>query len=305
MSMIITIAGCKGGVGKSVIASAIAVEAGKSGRDVLIFDADFGGPNLHTCLGIQSPKHVIGDFLSRKTLQIEQIILDTRYEGVRFISSAGNVPSQANLRFAQKAKIIDNLIALDPDILLVDVGAGSSNDVMDFFSMSDGGVIVSTPDPASIISSYGFLKNVLYRKFAREFGRDNCAMQIIERGMNPTARDGISGMEELMGELAAADRDCYGRAKSMLSAFRPRIIINRATSSDERELGEKLRAIVEEHLSIEVRCLGAVADDPVVRVSVKKMMPFNVFHPQCEASRCIEAIAEKLLETAPAAMSVA
>jgi flagellar biosynthesis protein FlhG len=104
---IVTVAGCKGGVGRSVLASGLAIEAGKCGADVILVDADLGGPNLHTYLGIRRPERVISDFLSRCVKTIEEIVLDTELAGVRFISCAGNVPSQANLRFVQKTKIIE------------------------------------------------------------------------------------------------------------------------------------------------------------------------------------------------------
>ena len=73
---IITVAGCKGGVGKSVIASSLAIEAGKCGADVILVDADLGGPNLHTYLGISRPERVLSDFLSRRYRNIEDIVLD-------------------------------------------------------------------------------------------------------------------------------------------------------------------------------------------------------------------------------------
>jgi flagellar biosynthesis protein FlhG len=196
---IATVAGCKGGVGKSVIACAIAIEAGRSGLDVILVDADLGGPNMHTYLGIQSPELVISDFLSRRIPTIEQIILRTEYPGVSFVSSAGNSPSQANLRFAQKAKIMKSLSLITSDLLIIDIGAGSSYDVMDFFSLTDGGIIVSTPEPTSIINSYSFVKNVAYRRITREFRNNSLATEILRRGMNPAAEDGIPEMRELMG----------------------------------------------------------------------------------------------------------
>ena len=293
---IITVAGCKGGVGKSVIASALAIEAGRCGADVILVDADLGGPNLHTYLGIRRPERVISDFLSRSAKKIEEIVLDTDLAGVRLISCAGNVPSQANLKFVQKAKIIDAISSLQADLLIIDIGAGSSNDVMDFFSMTNGGILVTTPEPASIINSYGFVKNVVYRRFSRIFRDNKSVIELLERGMNPEGDDGISGINELMDKLSDLDGESWIRAKAVLSYFRPGIIVNKVDTEADALVDEKLKAIIEKYLSIDAESLGAVVDDLYVKASARKMVPFSVYAPDCPAAQSMKQIARRLLE---------
>jgi flagellar biosynthesis protein FlhG len=296
---IITVAGCKGGVGKSVIASALAIEAGKCGVDVILVDADLGGPNLHIYLGISRPERVMSDFLSRRVRNIEEIILDTDLPGVRFISSAGNVPSQANLKFAQKTKIIEAISSLKTQLLIVDIGAGSSRDVMDFFSMTDGGILVTTPEPASIINSYGFMKNVIYRRFSHAFkGKEHLA-GLLERGMNPEVEGGISDIEQFVNELVELDSESGAQAKALLSRFRPGIIVSRADSAAEAGVDEKLKAIIRKYLSIEAECLGVIVEDLYVKAAARKMIPFSVFAPDCPAAQSMRRIAARLLDRYP------
>lgn len=293
---IITVAGCKGGVGKSVIACAIALELGKSGKDVVLVDADLGGPNLHTYMGIQSPKQVMSDFLSRRAKEIRDIAIETDFPGVRFISSAGNVPSQANPKFAQKAKIIKSVRSLDAEFIIIDIGAGSSLDVMDFFSMTDDGILVTIPEPTSIVNSYGFVKNVLYRKLTMAFRQYSLVMELLKRGMNPDGEAGIAGIQELMGELSTVNPECWLKAKSIISNFRPNVIVNMTTSEDDALLGQKLKIIIGKYLSIDAAYLGQVEEDPIVKASSKRMVPFPVLAPTCKASLSIKKIACLLLE---------
>ena len=295
---IITIAGCKGGVGKSVISSAIAIELGRLGKDVILVDADLGGANLHTYLGIQAPKLVMSDFLSRRVSTLQDIAFETDYTGVRFISSAGNVPSQANPRFAQKAKIIKSLCSLETDFIITDIGAGSSYDVMDFFSMTVDGILVTIPEPTSIVNSYGFVKNVLYRRMTMAFRQYSLVMELLKRGMNPDSNNGISQVQDIMGELATVSPECWFKAKSMLSGFRPRIIVNATTSESDAKLGEKLRTIIAKYLSIDAEYLGEVAEDPAVKSSAKRMIPFSVSAPDCKAALCIREVVQRLLQQA-------
>ncbi len=295
---IITVAGCKGGVGKSVVACALALELGKLGKDVILVDADLGGPNLHTYLGMQAPKYVLSDFLSRRVKAIEGIVIETDFAGVRFISSAGNVPSQANPKFAQKTKIIKSVRSLEADFIIADIGAGSSYDVMDFFSMTDDGILVTIPEPTSIVNSYGFVKNVIYRRFTSAFRQYSLVMELIKRGMNPDGDAGISGIQELMGELATLNPECWFKAKSMLSHFMPNIIVNMTASEGDIRLGHKLRTIIAKYLSIDAVYLGQVEEDSAIRVSAKKMVPFPVFAPDCKATLSIRRIVQGLLQSA-------
>ena len=51
---------------------------------------------------------------------------------------------------------------LEADYILVDLGAGNSLSVLDFFLMSDGGILVVTPEPTSMENAYRFLKSAFY-----------------------------------------------------------------------------------------------------------------------------------------------
>ncbi|GAB4340913.1 MAG: MinD/ParA family protein [Candidatus Abyssubacteria bacterium] len=291
---IITVAGCKGGVGKSVVACALALESGKQGKSVILVDADLGGPNLHTYLGMQAPKYVISDFLSRRFKSIEEIVMDTEHENVRFISSAGNVPSQANIKFAQKIKIMDGIRSLSADLIIIDIGAGSSYDVMDFFSMTEDGILVTTPEPTSIVNSYGFVKNVVYRKFSIAFRQYPLVAELLKRGMNPSINGGISAMQELLGEMATVSPECWFKAKGILERFAPNIIVNMVTSEGDAKLGEKLKIIISKYLSVDARCLGEVVEDPAVRASARRMTPFVKLAPNCKAAHCVRQILQRL-----------
>jgi flagellar biosynthesis protein FlhG len=52
---IIAIGGGKGGVGKSLIAANLAIYLSQLGKRVVLIDADLGGANLHTFVGVDRP----------------------------------------------------------------------------------------------------------------------------------------------------------------------------------------------------------------------------------------------------------
>ena len=50
-----SVGGGKGGIGKSLIAASLGWQLARMGQRVVVVDADLGGANLHTCLGLPAP----------------------------------------------------------------------------------------------------------------------------------------------------------------------------------------------------------------------------------------------------------
>ena len=46
------VGGGKGGIGKSLLTAALGWQLARMGKRVVLVDADLGGANLHTCLGV-------------------------------------------------------------------------------------------------------------------------------------------------------------------------------------------------------------------------------------------------------------
>jgi MinD-like ATPase involved in chromosome partitioning or flagellar assembly len=85
----------------------------------------------------------------------------------------------------------------------------------------------------------------------------------------------------------------------ILSEFAPNIILNMTASDGDIKLGYRLQAIIEKYLSIKAVFLGQVEEDPAIRISAKKMIPFSVFAPDCKAVKNIKHIVQSLLNVSP------
>ena len=60
------VGGGKGGAGKSVVSTILAFWLARMGKRTVLIDADLGGANIHTLMGIKSPPRSINDFITRK-----------------------------------------------------------------------------------------------------------------------------------------------------------------------------------------------------------------------------------------------
>ncbi len=154
---VITITSGKGGVGKSNMAVNLAVQFSKMGKRVVILDADFGLANVEVMFGTV-PNNNLSDVIF-KGMSIRDIITDGP-EGIGFISGGSGVVGLNNLNREQIAFLVHNLSLLNDlcDILIIDTGAGVSDQVMEFVLASPEVVLVSTPEPSSLTDSYSLMK---------------------------------------------------------------------------------------------------------------------------------------------------
>ena len=81
-------------------------------------------------------------------------------------------------------------------------------------------------------------------------------------------------------------------------------VVNRVRLAEEaREMHASLQAASRNFLGIEVGYAGYVYRDRVVERALREQTPFIETFPDAPASRCVEALAKRLLGTAPAVVA--
>ena len=158
------IGGGKGGVGKSLVTANLSICLALMGHKVAAIDLDLGGANLHTCLGVPIPEKTLSDYLSKKVKSLNELLTPTAINNLFLISGAQDDLGIANLKHMHKAKLLSQLSELDVDYVLLDLGAGTTFNTIDFFISADQGIITTLPEPTSIENSYRFIKAVYLRK---------------------------------------------------------------------------------------------------------------------------------------------
>jgi flagellar biosynthesis protein FlhG len=168
---IVPVASGKGGVGKTLVAANLAIALAQANRRVILADLDLGGSNLHLVLGLNVGGPSIGTFLGKKKIDFSEAVHETGIPNLRFIPGDAEIPGLANLTASQKNMIVRRLSGLDADYLILDLGAGTSQNTLDFFLMSGQGIIVTTPTPTATVNAYLFLKNAAFRLLQRSANR--------------------------------------------------------------------------------------------------------------------------------------
>jgi flagellar biosynthesis protein FlhG len=160
------IGGGKGGVGKSLVASSISIALSRMGLKVTAVDLDLGGANLHTSLGADLPRQTLSDFFSGRVDKLTSCLVPSGIPQLELISGAQDAIGVADIDGPQKMRLMTELRQLESDFVILDLGAGTSYNTLDFFIHSDVGIVTILPEPTSIENAYRFIKSLFYRRLA-------------------------------------------------------------------------------------------------------------------------------------------
>ncbi|MBF9015256.1 MULTISPECIES: P-loop NTPase [unclassified Oceanispirochaeta] len=293
---VIAVASGKGGVGKSLLASNMAIGLAENDKKVILADLDLGGSNLHLVIG-QKPSTIgLGSFINNPKQKIEEIIQDTDYKNLRFISGEGEVPGAANITTPQKKKLINRMTSLDADYLVMDLGAGSNSTILDFFLIAGCGIIVTTPTLTATLNAYLFIKNVLFRMLYTSFNRKSPAMSYLET----LRKDGVSlqkvylsNLVDKLRDLDMAGADLFEEKKKH---FQPRLVMNMMDNPDDLQKVDKLIISVRDYLGVNLDFLGVLYRDEFQKKALNSRLPVIKYKPGAVVSQGIYRICDKVLE---------
>jgi flagellar biosynthesis protein FlhG len=294
---IIPIASGKGGVGKSLLAANLGVAFAQAGQRVILADLDLGASNLHLVLGHQAPQTGIGAWLNDTRKDFTSVIADTDIRGLRFIPGDQEIPGTANLRPAQRKALVKRLLALndETDYLILDLGAGTHQSILDFFLLSGQGIVISAPAVTAVLNAYVFLKNTVFRMMYTVFGKGTPARAYLEQSRKEGSGPQRLYIPRMLPEIKARDPGAYEHFMAHLRRFHPKLIMNMIDDPKDADVAMKIRRSCEEYLDLKIEHLGVIYRDGIQDTALASRLPVLVYKPQSIIGQAIYRIADKIM----------
>ncbi len=288
---ILAIGGGKGGIGKTVLTASLGVGLAMLKKRVVLVDVDLGGADLHLVLGIEKPSKTYYNFMIRQKETLEDVLLPhPEFENLQFISGANGSFGIANMPAARKQRFIRHILKINADFIILDLGAGTSYNMLDFFLVAEQGIVVVTPDPLSLLDSYNFVKSCLFRRIAQIIRGHKGAQELIRDVARSETHRKESTVHDLVRDMKEFDTELGAKIESFLESFHPLFLVNMLKHARDKSQIQSVQAAVKQLLNIEMDDLGAIAYDETVGRSIREKRPFISLDPKSQASRDLAKI---------------
>ncbi|MGB8993127.1 MAG: P-loop NTPase [Desulfobaccales bacterium] len=291
-----SIGGGKGGVGKSLVTLGIGVSLARLGKKVILIDGDLGGANLHTLMGVRYPHVTLEHFLTKKVSRLEDTIIETSVEGIGLICGADDLLGSANPTYAQKIRLLNHIEELPAQYVLLDLGAGTSFNILDFFNYSGGKIALFTSQATSLQNVYGFIKSALYRKLSRDFAKDDEMLQLLYRGGDAEAGVEINSIQDLLNYFKEANPEKHARLTQTLWDYHLFLVVNMVKSNADLKSPEIIRSVCHDFLDIQSEILGHVPFDAGIDTAMSQMVPFPLHQRKSKAMMGLDQIALRVVK---------
>ena len=282
--------------GKTLLAANVAITLARTGARVTVIDLDLGGANMHTCLGTRNEElPSLTDFFERNVKKLQDLVRPTEIANLSLIGGASDAISIANIGHAQKQKLLSNIRSIDTDYIILDLGAGTTFNTLDFFLSADVGILTVLPEPTSVENTYRFIKSAFYRKLKmveREFN----VRDLVDDIMSRKKELGITTPSELLQQLERANPMTGGRVREVIGGFDLKFVLNQVRTSADTEIGYGIQNVCRKYFGIGIDYLGYLEYDSAVWQSVRRRRPLAIEFPSSPIMPKIQQFVATMLE---------
>lgn len=150
----------KGGVGKSNFSLNFALGLSKAGASVLLFDMDIGMGNIDILMGV-TPEHSIVDMFEDQELRLRDVI-EKGVDNLSYIAAGTGLSKIFKLDDEKFELFITQLeeLVVDYQYIIFDMGAGITEESLQFILSVNEVMVIATPEPTSITDAYAVMKYI-------------------------------------------------------------------------------------------------------------------------------------------------
>ena len=287
------VASGKGGVGKSFIASNLGLALAQRGKRVVVVDLDLGGANLHTHLGIPKPWHSLPDFIDGKKDDLNDVIHALPDSTLGLISGASSDFLEiANLKHFQKQKIMRHINRLKTDYVILDLGAGTTYNTLDFFNIAERAIIPVLPEPTSIENAHRFLKAAMFRRLRAMPGD---IRQLIRCTLESGEGQGLKTLDALVASIERKSPEQGKLLRDNINGMSWHLVVNQVREPAQHQLGHSLAMVWQRYFGRRPEHLYQLTFDESISRTLCQKKRFIETYPQSRVAIHIKQLADSML----------
>jgi len=294
MRHILAVGGGKGGSGKSFISGNMGILLAARGKRTLLIDVDLGGANLHTMIGISYPRVSLSDFISKDVESLDDIVIPTAVPNLFLISGAQNSLDIANLHYQQKMRLLKAIPKLSFEYIILDLGAGTSFNTIDFFMVSNYCLFVTTPEPTSIENVYRLIRAIYLRKIKYVLNEDDFK-SFLDGFLDRHKGIKLDFLADLLSMLHRKDPEKAMIMKQTLQSLNFKLIVNQHRRQDRPDLGQIMATLARKHLALKMDFWGNVSFDDRVHTAICSKVPFIQKYPYTRTATDLREICDSIM----------
>jgi flagellar biosynthesis protein FlhG len=288
------VGGGKGGVGKSLISASFSLSLAKRGRRTVAVDLDLGGANLHTCLGIEPPRVGVGDWAGGRMEDLEGLMIKTFEPNLRMISGSNDSLKIIPQMEQRRVEFFEQLRKIDADDIIVDLGAGTQDLTVEFFTLADVGILSILPEPTSVENAYRFIRAAIYRKL-RQAEVPAGIREVIDAATDQKNVLGIRTPADLFAILERLDPAATESLRRQLAALEVHIVINQVRSPVDIDVGRAICSVCRRYFGVDIHYSGYLDYDNSVWRAVREKKPVMKEFPHSILANRIDRLTRTLL----------
>jgi flagellar biosynthesis protein FlhG len=209
--------------------------------------------------------------MERRVETLEEVAEPTRIPNLRLINGAEELLGIANPKFSQKTRLLTHLERLSAEVILLDLGAGTSTTSLDFFLYAAGKIAVLTPQVTSIQNAYGFIKASVFRKLTRVFTRDKEALELIHAAADSGNASAVRSVADLRATISAMSPEHQQLMARCTQELQMSLVLNMVREPRERDAARVVSSVAQRYLDVSPDVLGIVDYDPELDRSINSM----------------------------------
>jgi flagellar biosynthesis protein FlhG len=180
---------------------------------------------------------------------------------------------------------------------LLDLGAGTSFNTLDFFLISQNGIFITTPEPTSIENVYRLVRAIYFRHIRHCF--DAFYFKELEKEVVLQFGDAsINKPSCMMQVVSRLHPELFIRLEDTVNSFKFKLILNQLRKQDNVDIGVQICQIIEKHLGLHIEFAGNVSYDDHIHDAICQRSSFLDRYPHARAATDLRELSKQMVNSA-------